>query len=168
MAKKTKNEIVARKLPYGVKKTPYKKTSELKALNVGGRPLEWDEKKIDKVAVELEKWFQDPENYYFEGFLNQLGIYPEYFTRFCERSKRFREAYARAKGIQEQRIVSGSMNRTYDGNFAKFVLANKAGWKEKTEVSGDSKNPLHFVLSAIDGHTKDIVVDNDTIDYKED
>lgn len=69
----------------------------------------------------------------------------------------FARTMSRAREIQERRIVKKSLDRTFDGNFAKFVLANRHGWKEKTEISGDAANPLSFILGNIDGKTKDII-----------
>lgn len=131
---------------------------------IKGRPREWTEKEIEVVGIALDRWFEDPENYYFDKFLNETKLTAEHFADFEKRSPSFAETLSRARKTQEQRIVTGSMNRKYDGNFAKFVLANRAGWREKTEVSGDQVNPLNFVLSAIDGKTKDIIIEPDLID----
>ncbi len=149
MKKKTiKNEVVATKKP-------------------NGRPIEWTEDKIEGYRLKLEEWMDNEDNYYFEDYLNQNNLHAQHLQIFSDRSSKFLETLTRARRTQESRIVHGTMSRKFDATFAKFLLANKAGWKEKTELSGDSKNPLSFVLGAIDGQTKDILVDAEMIDDKE-
>jgi hypothetical protein len=70
-------------------------------------------------------------------------------------SASFSQAYMRALAIQEQRIVEAALSRKFDGNFAKFVLQNKSGWKEKSEVSGDSSNPLSIILDRVAQKSRD-------------
>lgn len=38
-----------------------------------------------------------------------------------------------------------------------LVLANTCGWADKQQVSGDSVNPLSFLLELADGSSKDPV-----------
>lgn len=120
-----------------------------------GRPREWDEGYIEKKRKALEKWIADPKNYFFTSFLNQEKLHHEHIERFCNYSPEFRATYKLALSIQEQRLVELAITRKHDGNFTKFVLANKAGWREKTELSGDADNPLAVILEKVAGSAKD-------------
>lgn len=125
----------------------------------GGRPRDWDEKCIEIERLALEDWINNPDNYFFNSFLNERRLTAENIERFCNYSKRFRETCIIAKGIQEQRIVEGAMTRKFDSSFSKFVLQNKAGWVEKQQISGDKSQPLAIALTASDGESKDLVND---------
>lgn len=126
-----------------------------------GRPIEWTEERIEEKRIALEKWINNPNNYFFTSFLNQEDLFNEQIIRFCQLSERFRSTYSRALAIQEARIVEGSMTRKFDGNFAKFVLQNKAAWRERQEISGDQANPLAVIMDRIADSAKD------TIEYNE-
>lgn len=154
------------KLPHGVKEHSSEVATVKRPSMVGnkyavghgcGRPEEWTQERIEEEAKELEKWFANPKNYYLNAFASERGYASNWYDVMASRSKVFRETLSRAREIQETRIVGNSLERKFDGNFAKFVLANRHGWKEKTEVSGDAANPLSFVLGNIDGNTKDII-----------
>ena len=123
--------------------------------NEGGRPREWDDAYIEKVRKALEKWIADPKNYFFTSFLNQQKLHHEHIERFCNYSAEFRATHKLALSVQEQRLVELAITKKHDGNFTKFVLANKAGWKERQEVSGDATSPLAIILDRIAGSAKD-------------
>ena len=120
-----------------------------------GRPREWTEQDIEEKRVHLEKWINNPKNYFFTSFLNEADLYDEQIQRFCNYSESFRLTYARALKIQETRLVELAVSRKGDGNFIKFIMANKCGWKEKSEVSGDGVNPLAIIMAKIADSAKD-------------
>lgn len=152
------NRDKSKPVPYGVRKESDEIAPSKHKLAVKiGRPVEWTDELIEQERLALEEWLDDPKNYYFDGFLILRRLSREHIARFEARSQTFRDTTSRARAIQEQRIVNNSLDRKFDGNFAKFVLANRHGWKEKTEVSGDAANPLNFVLGNIDGKSKDII-----------
>lgn len=123
--------------------------------NNGGRPREWTSVEIEKERIALEEWMENPKNYFFTNFLNIRKLHPEQIERFCTYNQEFRESYARARRIQEERLVELAVFRKGDANFIKFVLQNKAGWKEKSEVSGDANNPLAVILEKIAANSRD-------------
>lgn len=123
--------------------------------NRGGRPIEWTDSEIAKETEALHKWIADPKNYFFTSFLNERNLDPKQVQRFCEYDPEFCQAFERAKQIQEQRLVEGALNRKFDPGFTKFVLQNKSGWKEKSEVSGDANNPLAVIMAKIADNAKD-------------
>lgn len=125
-----------------------------------GRPREWTDDKIEAECAALEEWVKDPDNYYIASYAISRGYTSDTLDKLAERNSNFRRTLTSAKEACEHKIVDGSLSRKYDGSFAKFLLANKAGWKEKTELSGDKNSPLAFILGDIDGTSKDAVSDS--------
>lgn len=123
--------------------------------NKGGRPRKWTDEVIAKETNALHEWIENPNNYFFTSFLTARNLHPQQVERFAEMSEEFCEAYARAKLVQEQRLVELAVSRKGDGNFIKFVLQNKAGWKDKNEISGDTQNPLAVIMERIALSAKD-------------
>ena len=122
-----------------------------------GRPIEWTAERIENEARVFDEWMGNPKNYYFTKFALDRGYTSDFLTHLAGRSEIFARTLHRARELQEVRIAANSLDRTFDGNFAKFVLANRHGWKEKTEISGDAANPLAFILGNIDTKSKDII-----------
>lgn len=120
-----------------------------------GRPIEWTPERIEAERIALEKWIDNPKNYFFTAFLNERHLDLKQVERFAEVSPTFCHTYAHAKQIQEARLVELAVSRKGDGNFIKFVLQNKAGWKEKSEVSGNGTNPLAIILDRIGANARD-------------
>ena len=72
----------------------------------------------------------------------------------------FSRAYTFAKAWQECKIVEGALFNRLNSNFAKFAMANLSGWSDKQQLSGDTANPLAFLLQKADGQSKDLVNEN--------
>lgn len=120
-----------------------------------GRPREWTEGLIEQKRKALEKWIENPREFFFTSYLVQEGLDAKQIERFCTYSEEFRQTHARALAMQEKRIVEGAMLRKFDATFAKFLLANKAGWREKQEISGDAANPLAVIMDRIAASARD-------------
>ena len=114
-----------------------------------GRHTDWPDEDIAEETQALKEWISDPKNYYFNSFLTLRGLHHEHVERFSQRNAEFCAMVKFAKAIMEQRLVDLAISKKGDGNFIKFVLANKSGWKERSEISGDSANPLALVLDKI-------------------
>jgi hypothetical protein len=128
--------------------------------NRGGRPIVWTDELIEIERLALEEWIDNPENYYVGSFIVERGLTGyEMLERFAEKSNEFRETLKKARSAQEQRLVTLAVTKKGDGNFIKFVLANKAGWREKQEISGDASNPLSIILDRIGKSAKDPLSD---------
>jgi hypothetical protein len=124
-----------------------------------GRPRVWTEEAIEVERQALLKWIKDPKNYILIGFANERDLHPEQIQRMMEYSKEFRDCYARARQVQEERLVDLAVSRKGDPNFIKFVLQNKSGWKEKNEISGDQANPLAVIMDRIAMSSRDPLED---------
>lgn len=127
-----------------------------KGCTTSGRPREWTDELIEAERIAFEEWLENPNSYFIGEFIVQRKLTGyEMLQKFAERSPEFSETLKKARAAQEQRIVQGSMTKKFDGSFAKFVLANKAGWREKQEISGDAANPLAVILDRIGKSNKD-------------
>lgn len=137
----------------------------VKALSVPkmGRPVIWTEELIENERLALEEWIENPKNYYLGRFCEARDYTLDTLLVLEDKSKDFARTLKKARQVQENRLVDCAITKKHDGNFTKFVLANRAGWKERTELSGDVKNPLSFVLSSIDNANKDITIDTNAI-----
>jgi hypothetical protein len=123
--------------------------------NKGGRPREWTAENIETERLALIEWAKDTKNYFITSFLNQRNLSPEHLCRFSQYSEEFREALERAKCIQEERLVDLAVTRKGDPGFIKFILQNKSGWKDKSEVSSEAGNPLAIILEKIGQTARD-------------
>ena len=132
---------------------PLAKTEE--TIRKIGRPIEWTAELIEEERLALDAWIADKKNYFFTSFLNERRLGMEQVERFARTSQSFCESLALARRTQEQRLVELAVTRKGDPNFIKFVLQNKAGWKERNEVSGDQSNPLAVLLDRIGTKAKD-------------
>lgn len=124
-----------------------------------GRPIEWTDDLIDAETEALHKWIEDPKNYFFTSFLVERDLDIAHIERFARYNSSFRQAYEKAKQIQEKRLVDLAVTRKGDGGFIKFILQNKAGWKEKNEITGDVNNPLAVIMDTIGKKSRDPLED---------
>jgi hypothetical protein len=123
--------------------------------NKGGRPRDWDEQAIMAEMKALLEWMQNPRSYFLSSFLIQRNLSWEHLNRLSRYSEEFRETLERARLVQECRLVEMAISRRGDPGFIKFVLQNKAGWKEKSEISGDAGNPLAVIMEKIAQNARD-------------
>jgi len=119
-----------------------------KIVNKGGRPLTWTDEKIEEEIEALYEWLENPRNYYLASFLNSRGLLREHASRFEKRHEGFRDAFNLARQIQEQRLVDLAVTKKGDGNFIKFMLVAREGWKDESTVN-HNLNPLASLLERI-------------------
>lgn len=128
----------------------------------GGCPKKYTPEFIEKEADAFEEWMKQPGSLYFKRFALNRGYAPQRLYEFAEENQKFAEVYSLAKGWQECRLIEGGLTNEFNGGFCKFVMGNLCGWTDKTEakISGDPQNPLGFILSSIDGLSKNLVADD--------
>lgn len=114
-----------------------------------GRPQVWNKEKLDKLAEALYDWMQEPESIYLKTFCVKYGLITNKVDEYLNRSSVFRDAWSQAKEWQEAKLVTEALAKRTSDSMTKFVLVNVHKWKERTEVSGDSANPLALVLEKI-------------------
>jgi hypothetical protein len=125
--------------------------------NHGGAPATYTEEWLKKEAQLFRKWMQQEDSIYFKSFAIERGYHPNRLQEFADKNPEFSGVYNLAKAWQEQKLVNyGLFNKTNSG-MTKFVLANHHGYVEKTQVSGDSSSPVSFLLTSVDGKSKDLI-----------
>jgi len=127
----------------------------------GGRPKIYDNEFIEAEAAALEDWMHQPDSIYFKRFAFDRGYSQQRLSEFAEVNQRFSETLARAREWQEIRLAEGGLRNEFNSGFCKFVMGNACGWTDRTEtkLSGDSVNPLAFILKSVDGTTKELIND---------
>lgn len=134
---------------------------------LGGRPKTFSDERIEEEAEAFVEWMKKEDSIWYKDFAMERGYHPEYLSIWAKTNERFSQVYAFSKEWQQSKLVKGGLLNKYNGGFTKFVMANTCGWAEKTQVSGDSSNPLGFVLNMIDGTTKDLINESDKNGDKE-
>jgi hypothetical protein len=129
----------------------------------GGRPLLYTKEFINSEADAFLEWMKKPESVYFKRFALNRGYSPQRLSEFAEQNERFSEVYRQAKEWQEVRLAEGGLTNEFNSGFCKFVMGNVCGWsdRQETKISGDSINPLAFILQSVDGSSKDLIDDQE-------
>lgn len=132
---------------------PYNKNGE------GGRPKIYTEEFIDKEAIALQDWMKDKQNLFIEDFCFERGYHESRITEFVEANERFSLAYNMLKMKQKTALFKGGLTKKFAYPMCALILGHNHGIVSKTEqkFSGDKINPLEFILSSIDGQSKDLV-----------
>lgn len=132
---------------------PYNKNGE------GGRPKIYTEEFVDKEADILEKWMEDKNNLFIGDFTRERGYTIRELTDFKKISKRFARTYEKFGDRQMTELFKGGLKRKFAHPMCALILSHSHGVYQKTEqkVTGDVANPLHFIISEVDGSTKDLV-----------
>jgi hypothetical protein len=126
----------------------------------GGRPTKFTKEEIERYADEFKKWLENPSHVWFKDFALDNDLDPDYLSVWAEENEKFFGVYKAAKHRQESRLINGGLLNAYNGSIVKLVLANAHGWKtekQETKLSGDSINPLAFIIQDIDGGTKELI-----------
>jgi hypothetical protein len=127
---------------------------------LGGRPKELTQEFIEKEADAFLEWMKLPDSIWYKDFCLERNLNPDLLAEWAKVNEKFAGVYRLAKHLQESRILKGGLFSTFNASIVKLVLANSHDWKTEkgeTKVSGDSVNPLAFLLQQADGKSKDLV-----------
>jgi hypothetical protein len=95
-----------------------------------GRPIKYKQ----EYCKQLITYFEEAEGFpTYAGFAVEIEVDTSTLERWADRYKEFCGAYARAKAIQEAKLVSGAMQNKYNSQFAQFFAKNNLGFRDKTE-----------------------------------
>ena len=81
----------------------------------------------------------------FEAFAASLGVCVNTLKNWCEESRRFANAYTRAKEMQKGKLITNTLGGMYNPMFAKFEAVNNHGMSDK--VATDSTVTLDVKYS---------------------
>lgn len=112
---------------------------------------------IEKEADALEEWLQKDDSFFFNQFVLTRRYGPQYISVFCNESEKFAEVCARAKAMQELKLMAGGLTRKYDSSFCKFTMQNVCKWSDKQTVVHE--NNTQAIDPAANNTSKDLVND---------
>lgn len=85
----------------------------------------------DKKTEEIE---QRPERLRFlSNFAWEIGVCHDTLLEWVEKHPKFSVAYARAKELQKQHLITCGLFKLFDGKFTKFTAINITDMKDKRE-----------------------------------
>jgi hypothetical protein len=110
-----------------------------KKKNAGGRPVIWTEEKVLQLGEELIEWLKaDEDNVWFERFLYEVkDLYPQLIGEMRDKYPKFAELIKKAKKIQENKLVDGTLKHSLNPTMSIFVLKNHYQYtdKQQTEIT---------------------------------
>lgn len=125
----------------------------------GGRPKKYTPEFIENEADELKKWMKDNKNLFIENFCLERGYHDSRIPEFVEANEKFSDAYSMLKMKQKIALFQGGLTKKFAYPMCALILSHSHGVIAKTEqkLSGDSVNPLAFVLNNVDGTSKELL-----------
>jgi len=104
--------------------------------NAGGRPLIYDDDRIEEEAKALIEWIKDPKNLYIGVFAAQRGYNRARLQEFARNNKVFAVAYQEAKQWQENIMLMNALTRVWDPGFTSKAMARVCGdeWKNSWDA----------------------------------
>ena len=117
-----------------------------------GRPVIYDDERIEEEANALLEWIKDPKNLYIGVFAAQRGYDRARLSEFAKSNKVFSHAYKEAKQWQENIMLTNGLTRVWDPGFTSKAMARVCSdeWKnswDKEEKDIKSSDLLDFLAS---------------------
>jgi hypothetical protein len=105
--------------------------------NAGGRPLIYDDERIEEEANALLEWIKDAKNVYIGVFAAQRGYDRARLSEFARQNKVFARAYREAKQWQENIMATNALTRVWDPGFTSKVMARVCNdeWKNSWDAA---------------------------------
>lgn len=104
--------------------------------NLGGRPIEWTEERIDKETEALLEWVESSKDWWFLDFCVKRKIHVSVLARLAKKNEGFRRAYQLARQKQESVVSFGCITKKLDGGFGWRFLSSNYKWSECEDRSG--------------------------------
>jgi hypothetical protein len=93
-------------------------------------------KTITKGDAKTEETEERPERLRFlSNFAAEIGVDSDTLLEWAEKHPKFSGAYARAKELQKQHLITCGLFKLFDGKFTKFTAINITDMKDKQEVA---------------------------------
>jgi hypothetical protein len=112
----------------------------------------------DSLLEWVETHFKEEKCFFLGDWAFTNSVNPRHLGYMDTRSEKFKIAHQVAKSYQEHTICKGSLLRKYDGNFAKFMLANHHGYNSNPDK--DRETELENDFSHFMKHIKKVKKDN--------
>jgi hypothetical protein len=119
-----------------------------------GRPLIYDDERIEEEANALLEWIKAPSSYYIGVFAKDRGYNRARLQEFARENKVFAVAYQNAKQWQENVFIMNALTRTWDPGFTSKVMSRVCGdeWKNSWDQPEDKAEsaPSTIIINKID------------------
>lgn len=108
----------------------------------------WTEKNANILGEELIEWLkekdehgEDKGNIFFMEFLViEKKMYPALISYLKDKFTSFFKLIEQAEAIQEIKLQKYGVGDRLNSTMTKFVLINKHGWKDKTDITTNGEN----------------------------
>jgi hypothetical protein len=120
----------------------------------GGRPPRYN---VDDEADAFEAWMQREDSLWYKDFALERGYLPDQLSEWAKKNEKFARVYKKSQEWQQSKLLKGGLLNKFNAGFCKFVMGNTCGWYDKQQISGDSANPLQFLLERVDGTSKELI-----------
>lgn len=109
-----------------------------------GRPITFTDEFVEKEAYALEEWLKNPDSLYLQDFVLSRSYGPQRLSEFAKRNDLFSEVYARAKCMQERKLMHDGLTRKADATITKFTMQNVCKWSDKqTVIHETTESAIH-------------------------
>lgn len=99
--------------------------------------------RICELTESLIEWVEDQykneEQFLFGDWAFANKVNPKHLTYIANKSENFKNAYLLAKAYQEHCICKGTLKRSLDSSFAKFMLINHHDYTSNAEKDRDNE-----------------------------
>ena len=99
----------------------------------------WTEDEALKLANNLIDWLAVDENFWVKEYLVNNDLNDTLTNYLSHKYDSFSSLLEKAFSIQEKKLVSNGLKNKWNNAMAIFVLKNKHGYKDKTEVDSNVK-----------------------------
>ena len=107
-----------------------------------GREKIHTEEFIQNEANALLEWIKQEDNIFIATFAASRDYSRQRYEEWRKSSQYFSDCYARAKEIQEAKLLHGGILGKYKEQMTKFCLVNHHDYKEKSEQNVKSEGTL--------------------------
>jgi len=111
----------------------------------------WTKEIIDQIADLFIEFVEDPSTLYFKEFTSWLWkhhgllLSERSYSRFCERSEKFKAHHDYAKTVQECKIVKGGLVKKLDSQMSKFMLCAVHGFSDKQTIEHQGQETIQVI-----------------------
>ena len=99
----------------------------------------WTEEEALKLGNDLLDWMKADDNFWVKEYLINNDLNDTLTNYLSHKYDSFSSLVEKAFSIQEKKLVSNGLKNKWNNAMAIFVLKNKHGYKDKTEVDNNVK-----------------------------
>ena len=104
---------------------------------------------IKEITQKLLDWVKTSDTLWLGSFAQINGFHRHRLAELALTNEEFGKAFEIAKQAQENWLVTSALNKKVDCTMAIFALKNVAGWRDKTEFTGEVKFDIQSLITDI-------------------